>query len=105
MRGPLLFLPVLGAPLLHAPVLAGDLAPGLARPLDLGLTVRGRRLLGDNKTLRGAAATAKSRAAAIEGPSAATTSRAITGAATTRATEMAFARLKTDGSRCAIRWS
>ena len=52
-RGPWVLLPVLGAPLAHAPVLRGDLMSGLARPIDLGLTVRGRRLFGDNKTWRG----------------------------------------------------
>jgi CDP-2,3-bis-(O-geranylgeranyl)-sn-glycerol synthase len=49
-----LFLPVLGAPALHAPVLRFDLLRGLKRPLDGGLSWRGRRLLGDNKTWRGA---------------------------------------------------
>ncbi len=53
-EGLLLFLPVLGAPLLHAPVLALDLLRALKRPLDGGATLRGRRLLGDNKTWRGA---------------------------------------------------
>jgi len=53
-EGLLLFLPVLGAPLLHAPVLALDLLRALKRPLDGGRTLRGRRLLGDNKTWRGA---------------------------------------------------
>jgi CDP-2,3-bis-(O-geranylgeranyl)-sn-glycerol synthase len=48
------FVPVLGAPVLHAPVLALDLLPGLRRPLDGGATLRGRRVLGDNKTCRGA---------------------------------------------------
>jgi CDP-2,3-bis-(O-geranylgeranyl)-sn-glycerol synthase len=47
-------LPVLGAPLAHAPVLRFDLLPALARPLDGGLELGGRRLLGDNKTWRGA---------------------------------------------------
>jgi CDP-2,3-bis-(O-geranylgeranyl)-sn-glycerol synthase len=51
----LLFLPILGAPLVHAPVLSFDLLPALKRiPLDGGLTWRGRRLFGANKTLRGA---------------------------------------------------
>src|SRR5438477_12575051 len=50
------FLPVLGAHLAHAPVLRFDLFPALARPIDGGRTVRGRRLLGANKTWRGAAA-------------------------------------------------
>jgi CDP-2,3-bis-(O-geranylgeranyl)-sn-glycerol synthase len=49
-----LFLAVLGAPLLHAPVLRWDLLPALKRPLDGGRTLGGRRLLGDNKTWRGA---------------------------------------------------
>ena len=49
-----LFLAVLGAPLLHAPVLRWDLLPSLKRPLDGGATFGGRRLLGDNKTWRGA---------------------------------------------------
>jgi CDP-2,3-bis-(O-geranylgeranyl)-sn-glycerol synthase len=48
------FLPVAGALIAHAPVLALDLAPGLARPLDAGAKLRGRRVLGDNKTVRGA---------------------------------------------------
>jgi CDP-archaeol synthase len=49
-----IFLPVIGAPLLHVWVLRGDLLRGLKRPLDFGLRLRGRRLLGDNKTWRGA---------------------------------------------------
>jgi hypothetical protein len=49
-----LFLPVLGAALLHAPVLALDLFPSLKRPLDGGRSWRGARVLGDNKTWRGA---------------------------------------------------
>jgi CDP-2,3-bis-(O-geranylgeranyl)-sn-glycerol synthase len=49
-----LFLPVLGAPALHAPVLRFDLLRGLKRPIDGGATWRGRRILGDNKTWRGA---------------------------------------------------
>jgi CDP-archaeol synthase len=49
-----IFLPVLGAPLLHAPVLRWDLVPALKRPLDGGRMWRGRRILGDNKTWRGA---------------------------------------------------
>jgi hypothetical protein len=48
------FLPVLGAPLAHAPVLRWDLARGLKIPVDGGRTLRGRRLFGDNKTVRGA---------------------------------------------------
>jgi CDP-2,3-bis-(O-geranylgeranyl)-sn-glycerol synthase len=49
-----LFLAVLGAPLLHAPVLRWDLLRALKRPLDGGATLGGRRVLGDNKTWRGA---------------------------------------------------
>jgi hypothetical protein len=49
-----LFLAVLGAPLVHAPVLRWDLLRALKRPLDFGATLGGRRLLGDNKTWRGA---------------------------------------------------
>ena len=49
-----MLLPVLGAPLAHAPVLRLDLLTALKRPLDGGATLRGRRLLGDNKTVRGA---------------------------------------------------
>jgi hypothetical protein len=48
------FLPVVGAPVLHAPVLRGDGLRALKVPLDGGATVRGRRVLGDNKTVRGA---------------------------------------------------
>jgi CDP-2,3-bis-(O-geranylgeranyl)-sn-glycerol synthase len=49
------FLPVLGAPIAHAPVLRYDLLPALRRPIDGGRTLGGRRVLGDNKTWRGAA--------------------------------------------------
>jgi hypothetical protein len=52
--GPWFLLPVLGAPVLHGPVLRGDVMSGLARPLDAGACVRGRRVFGDNKTWRGA---------------------------------------------------
>jgi CDP-2,3-bis-(O-geranylgeranyl)-sn-glycerol synthase len=48
------FLPVAGALAAHAPVLRYDLAPRLKVPLDGGRSWRGRRLLGDNKTVRGA---------------------------------------------------
>ena len=48
------FLPVLGAYLAHAPVLRYDLLRSLKRPLDGGRTFRGGRLLGENKTWRGA---------------------------------------------------
>jgi hypothetical protein len=54
MRTFLLFVPMLGAPLLHAPVLRLDAFQRLKRPLDGGLTFRGRRIFGDNKTWRGA---------------------------------------------------
>src|SRR5262245_50699168 len=46
--------PVLGAYLAHAPVLRFDVLRQLARPLDGGATLRGRRIFGDNKTWRGA---------------------------------------------------
>jgi CDP-diglyceride synthetase len=46
--------PVLGAYLLHAPVLRFDLLHALTVPLDSGLTLRGRRIFGANKTWRGA---------------------------------------------------
>jgi CDP-2,3-bis-(O-geranylgeranyl)-sn-glycerol synthase len=52
---PWILLPVLGAPLAHAPVLRFDLLPAWKRPIDGGRTFRGRRVLGDNKTWRGAA--------------------------------------------------
>jgi hypothetical protein len=58
MRALWLFLPILGGYLAHAPVLRFELLPQLKRPLDGGLTLRGRRLLGDNKTWRGALAMA-----------------------------------------------
>jgi CDP-2,3-bis-(O-geranylgeranyl)-sn-glycerol synthase len=48
------FLPVLGAHVAHAPVLRWQLLRPLTRPIDGGRTLRGRRLLGDNKTWRGA---------------------------------------------------
>lgn len=56
MRAAWVLLPVLGSPLLHAPVMRWDLAQPLKRPIDGGRTWRGRRLLGDNKTWRGALA-------------------------------------------------
>jgi CDP-2,3-bis-(O-geranylgeranyl)-sn-glycerol synthase len=46
--------PVLGGYLAHAPVLRFDLLRQLARPIDGGAALRGRRVLGDNKTWRGA---------------------------------------------------
>jgi len=54
LSGLLVFVAVLGAPILHAPVLALDLLKPLRRPLDGGATIGGRRVLGDNKTWRGA---------------------------------------------------
>jgi hypothetical protein len=54
MRPGWAFLPALGGALAHAPVLRYDLMPALKRPLDLGAAPGGVRLLGDNKTLRGA---------------------------------------------------
>jgi hypothetical protein len=54
MRALWIFLPVIGAPLLHVWVLRGDWLRGLKAPLDGGRTFRGRRLLGNNKTWRGA---------------------------------------------------
>src|SRR5262245_343907 len=48
------FLPIVGAALAHAPVLRLDLFPGMKRPIDGGRRWRGRRLLGENKTWRGA---------------------------------------------------
>jgi CDP-2,3-bis-(O-geranylgeranyl)-sn-glycerol synthase len=50
----LTFLPILGAPLAHAPVLRFDLLKTLKKPLDGGRTLQGRRVLGENKTWRGA---------------------------------------------------
>jgi CDP-diglyceride synthetase len=53
-----LALPVIAAGLVHLAVLKLDLWPGLRRmPLDGGLTFRGKRLFGDNKTWRGAIVT------------------------------------------------
>src|SRR3954452_11666424 len=49
-----LFLPRGGACIPHAPVLRWNLVRSLKRPIDAGRTLRGRRLFGDNKTLRGA---------------------------------------------------
>jgi hypothetical protein len=47
-------LPVIAAGLIHVAVMRANLWPALARvPLDGGLRLRGRRLFGDNKTLRG----------------------------------------------------
>jgi CDP-2,3-bis-(O-geranylgeranyl)-sn-glycerol synthase len=52
----LVFVPLLGAAIVHAPILRFDLFPRLRRPLDGGVTIRGRRLFGDHKTWRGALA-------------------------------------------------
>jgi CDP-diglyceride synthetase len=50
----LVFLPAFGAWLAHGPVLRFRLFERLAQPLDGGLTFRGARVFGDNKTWRGA---------------------------------------------------
>ncbi len=50
----LVFVLVLGSPLAHVLVLRYDLLKALKKPLDGGRTFRGRRVLGDNKTWRGA---------------------------------------------------
>jgi hypothetical protein len=50
---PWLFLPLLGSFLAHAPVLRFDWLRGLKQPVDGGARLRGRRVLGDNKTWRG----------------------------------------------------
>jgi hypothetical protein len=52
------FLPTLGGAVVHAPILRYDLLPSLKVPLDGGAAPSGRRLLGDNKTVRGALAMA-----------------------------------------------
>jgi CDP-diglyceride synthetase len=50
-----LAVPVTAAGLVHLAVLNFDLLPRLRRsPMDFGLTFRGRRVFGDNKTWRGA---------------------------------------------------
>lgn len=50
-----LAVPIIVAGLVHLVVLKLDLLPGMRRsPMDFGLTFRGRRLFGDNKTWRGA---------------------------------------------------
>jgi len=52
-----LALPVILGGLVHVALIKLDVLSGLARlPLDANLTVRGRRLLGDHKTMRGAVA-------------------------------------------------
>lgn len=53
-----LALPIIAAGLVHLAVMKLDLWPGLRRmPIDGGLTFRGKRLFGDNKTWRGAVVT------------------------------------------------
>jgi len=53
-----LALPIIAAGLVHLAVMKRDLLPALRRlPIDGGLTFRGRRLFGDNKTWRGAVVT------------------------------------------------
>lgn len=49
-----LALPVVLGGLTHVAVIRAGWLPGLALPLDGGARLRGRRLLGDNKTVRGA---------------------------------------------------
>jgi CDP-archaeol synthase len=58
MRSAWAFLPALGGALVHAPILRYDLLPYLKVPLDGGASPGGTRLLGDNKTARGALAMA-----------------------------------------------
>jgi hypothetical protein len=48
-----LILPFLVAGIAHSAAIKRDLLPALARPLDGGLVIGGRRLLGANKTWRG----------------------------------------------------
>jgi len=63
-----LALPIIAAGLVHLAVMTLDLLPGLRRlPLDGGLTLRGRRLFGDNKTWRGAVVTIGTTTAAAWG--------------------------------------
>jgi hypothetical protein len=53
LDAPWVFLPLMGSLLAHAPVIRLDLMKGLKHPIDAGRTLRGRRVLGDNKTWRG----------------------------------------------------
>jgi CDP-2,3-bis-(O-geranylgeranyl)-sn-glycerol synthase len=46
--------PVIAGGALHIAAIKRNILPWLARPIDGGLRVRGHRLLGDNKTVRGA---------------------------------------------------
>src|SRR5207247_7262960 len=51
-----LALPVILGGVVHIAIIKLDLLPALARvPLDGGMSLRGRRVLGDHKTVRGAA--------------------------------------------------
>ena len=60
-----LALPIVAAGIVHLVVLKLDLLPALRRlPIDGGLTFRGRRLFGDNKTWRGAVVTISTTTAA-----------------------------------------
>ena len=53
-----LAVPIIAAGLVHLAVMKLDLLPALRRsPMDFGLTFRGRRLFGANKTWRGAIVT------------------------------------------------
>ena len=54
IRAAWVLLPVLGSPAAHAPVLKWDLFEALKVPVDGGRTLRGRRVFGANKTVRGA---------------------------------------------------
>ncbi len=53
VRALYLFAPLIVASMLSAAVLRFDIAPSLARPIDGGATLGGRRVLGDGKTWRG----------------------------------------------------
>ncbi len=53
ITGAVLFLPLFLGFVLHGLCIRFRIGRLLARPLDLGATLRGRRLLGDNKTWRG----------------------------------------------------
>src|SRR5581483_8263951 len=53
LRVAYLFVPLLGGGVLLALASRHNWLPSLARPIDNGWTLRGRRLFGDHKTLRG----------------------------------------------------
>jgi CDP-2,3-bis-(O-geranylgeranyl)-sn-glycerol synthase len=55
LAGAVLFLPVFLGFVLHGVCIRSGLGQVLARPLDRGATLRGRRLFGENKTWRGIA--------------------------------------------------